>query len=72
MPIKEIKAEKCTGCGLCFEACPMDVIRMHSELKKAYAAYPGDCIVCFSCEGDCPTGAVVVTPERAKPMPSPW
>lgn len=62
----------CNGCGLCVEACPMDVLRMNPRKKKAHIAYPEDCIVCFSCEMDCPEEAVVVGPERAKPMPSPW
>ncbi len=31
----EIDQEKCTGCGLCQEACPYDVIYMNEELSVA-------------------------------------
>ncbi len=72
MAIREIMKDKCNGCGLCPEACPMDVIRMDNKKRKAYIAYPKDCIVCTACERDCPVEAVLVGPERAKPMPSPW
>ncbi|MFC1917097.1 ferredoxin family protein [Chloroflexota bacterium] len=71
MGIKEINLEECTGCGLCYEACPMDVIRMNDE-GKSYVSYPSDCIVCYSCERDCPFTAVIITPERPRTMPTPW
>ncbi len=70
MGIKQIKSEMCTGCGLCAYGCVMDVIRMRDG--TAVVAYPQDCIVCYSCERDCPAGAVVITPERPKAMPAPW
>ena len=71
MGIQKIKEDECIACGLCFEACPMDVFHLNEE-EKAYAAYPADCIVCYSCERECPVDAVVITPERPKPVPSPW
>jgi len=70
MGIKQI-SEECNGCGICTEVCVVDVIRMDNG-GKAYIAYPEDCIVCFSCERDCPVEAITVTPERPKAMPSPW
>ena len=71
MGIQKIKEDACTACGLCFEACPMDVIRLDDD-GRAYAAYPWDCIVCYSCERECPVDAVVINPERPKSMPAPW
>jgi len=72
--IEQIDKQKCKGCGLCVEICPMDVFRMritidiisHPEKKrpdlesKAYVAYRDDCMTCFSCELKCPTGAIEV------------
>ncbi len=65
MGIKSIDAERCNGCGLCFEWCPVDVIRMN-EKGLAYVAYPGDCHVCYLCEEACSLDAVVVTPEMSR------
>jgi NAD-dependent dihydropyrimidine dehydrogenase PreA subunit len=61
MGIKRIDAELCTGCGLCVEDCPMDVLRMAEDGDIAAVVYPGDCIVCYQCEKSCPAGAVVLT-----------
>ncbi len=72
MPIKTIDENLCIGCGDCVASCPMDVIRMTDGEEKAYIAYPGDCMVCFNCERDCPCQAIYVSPERAHPIPLPW
>jgi NAD-dependent dihydropyrimidine dehydrogenase PreA subunit len=56
----QIDPLNCSGCGKCVDACPVDVIDMDREIKKAFVAYPQDCCVCFLCQEDCPTGAVQV------------
>ncbi|MFZ7101537.1 MAG: 4Fe-4S dicluster domain-containing protein [Peptococcaceae bacterium] len=61
--IKYINAEKCKGCGVCAERCPLDTIRMNDE-KKAYIAYADDCMTCFLCELVCPQGAIFVHPFK--------
>ena len=61
MGIKRIDAELCTGCGLCVDDCPMDVLRMTPDGDIAAVVYPGDCIVCYQCEKSCPVDAVVLT-----------
>jgi len=50
----------------------MDVFRMDPESEKAYVAYGEDCAVCYMCERDCPTGAVILTPEAAEKMVFPF
>ena len=66
MVIRNFYAEKCTGCGACVACCPMDVLRINPETKKAVVAYPKDCIACWGCESFCPQGCFDVSPERGR------
>jgi NAD-dependent dihydropyrimidine dehydrogenase PreA subunit len=50
-------AEK--GCTVCVDVCPLDVLRISDETRKAYMAYD-ECWYCMPCAVDCPTGAVTV------------
>lgn len=68
--IEKINLEECTGCGVCVDVCPMDVLRM--EVDYPAIKYPIDCITCFNCEMDCPTQAIYVNAERARKIPLPW
>jgi NAD-dependent dihydropyrimidine dehydrogenase PreA subunit len=64
MSIERIDAQACTGCGICINGCPMDVIRMDEQTKKAVIKYPEDCMLCCFCERDCPEHAIYVSPEK--------
>jgi NAD-dependent dihydropyrimidine dehydrogenase PreA subunit len=59
LPRVEINKLACTGCGVCVETCPTDVLRLDDQ-KKAMAAYPEDCQGCFICEWDCAYEAIRV------------
>jgi NAD-dependent dihydropyrimidine dehydrogenase PreA subunit len=51
----------CTGCGVCVETCPTDVLRLAPDGRQTIVAYPEDCQACFLCVIDCPfDGAVAV------------
>ncbi|MGE5304287.1 MAG: ferredoxin family protein [Alphaproteobacteria bacterium] len=52
MPRVEVNRIACTGCAVCVETCPPDVLRMDKE-NKAVVAYPDDCQGCFVCQWDC-------------------
>jgi len=52
----EIDREKCDGCGVCVEICPLDALRLDEE-DKAYVKY-NECWYCGCCELECPRKAV--------------
>ena len=60
--IERIDEQKCNGCEICFQVCPSDVFRIEPEARRARIAYRDDCQTCFSCEIDCPEGAIYVSP----------
>ncbi len=53
----------CTGCGICSQSCPPDVIKIESGRARADL---DDCIRCFCCQEMCPEGAV----EIYRPLPA--
>jgi len=63
--IKSIDQDKCTGCGICADICPVDTFRIDSDKGKASIAYPEDCLTCYLCEMQCPAGAIYVHPFKA-------
>lgn len=65
--IRNIDEQRCSGCRICVDACPEDVLRFDEGKKKAYAAYPDDCIGCCVCGWFCPKKCIDVTMESAIP-----
>lgn len=72
MSIEKIDLELCTGCGICFNICPMDVFRMDEKNNKAVIKYPEDCMLCEFCVLDCPEDAITVSPEKSSPLIVSW
>ena len=65
--------ETCDGCGKCIDTCPMDVLRLDKEKRKAFIKYHEDCMSCFICEEECPNpGTIYVSPKRAEWVRLPW
>ena len=62
VPRIEVNPAACTGCNVCVDVCPTDVLRLDAHVR-AYAAWPDDCQVCFLCEFDCPYEAIRVFPR---------
>ncbi len=54
----ELTPEKCTGCGICLEVCPHDVIKL--ENKKAVIVDRDLCMECGACAMNCQFGAISV------------
>lgn len=55
MPAK-VDAEKCTGCGACTDACPVEAIKVEDVALVDEEA----CLDCGSCESECPNEAIRV------------
>lgn len=62
MGIIKIDWELCNGCRICVDYCPMDVLRMDDNARKAYIKYLRDCQGCFQCEWECPQKAIRCEP----------
>ncbi len=61
VPKPFIVAEKCTRCGTCVRACPVDpkAVDWHTGDKQAPPQYKYErCIRCYCCQELCPEGAV--------------
>lgn len=55
--------DKCVGCNLCVELCPMEVLAASSGEGVPQVPRPHECCVCMTCAGKCPEGAILVTQE---------
>ena len=55
----EVDKEKCTGCGICREACPKGP-KIWKINDKAEATNLRFCHVCTICASKCPQGAIKV------------
>ncbi len=72
MPIKTLSHELCTGCKVCVDLCPEDVLRYNEKERKAHIAYPRDCVACLLCEYFCPVKCIEVSIDKARPIPAPY
>ncbi len=72
MPIKGLISEMCTGCRICVDICPEDVLRFNEDERKSYIAYPQDCVACLVCEYFCPVNCIEVSVDKARPVPEPY
>ena len=63
MSVIRYDLDKCIGCRVCLDVCPMDVFRYNSEHKKSVIAYPEYCISCGQCYIYCPGRSLGLTNE---------
>ena len=52
----KVESDKCTGCGECVSACPLDAI----VIKDGKAVVDDSCAECGACVDVCPNKALVL------------
>ena len=58
-----VNRARCTGCGACYRACFVDVIRWDKEARRPRFPYIKDCVQCGHCEIYCKTKALKLVPD---------
>ncbi len=71
MGIRKIDLDLCNACGICIDACPMDVLREDRTTKKPLIKYLRDCQACLLCELKCPCQAIYVSADYERRIPVP-
>jgi Fe-S-cluster-containing hydrogenase component 2 len=63
-----VNQEKCAGCGVCIEVCPVQAISLN--LRRKAQINREKCLECGRCARECPNQAIELTPETAYPLVS--
>ena len=50
--------QRCTGCGMCLEVCPHEVLEMNGKTVRVRDR--DACMECGACARNCPAGALYV------------
>ena len=50
--------DKCTGCKLCFKACPADVLLWKDKKPNMRSEGINECVLCGACIAICPENAI--------------
>ena len=68
----KIDLDQCNGCGICMDACFIDVIRISEQDKKPVPVYEEECVWCLECEIACNQQCIEVIPEIPGHRVAPW
>ncbi|MDP6100638.1 MAG: 4Fe-4S binding protein [Dehalococcoidia bacterium] len=65
-----VARDRCKGCELCIEVCPVDVLEPSDKLNSRGVTFPaikreGKCTLCTLCENMCPDLAIYILPDSA-------
>ena len=61
-----VNQEKCAGCGVCIEVCPVQAISLN--LKRKAQVNSEKCIECGKCARECPNQAIELVQETTYPL----
>lgn len=55
-----VRTEKCAGCGICVDVCPVGAIR----IEQHAVVDPVLCTACAACVSECPNEAIIIIQQR--------
>ena len=63
--VPQVNLEYCSGCGICVEFCPREVLELSPDLNQravhvVCVVQPENCTACGLCELYCPSFAIAV------------
>ncbi len=58
MPRPIVDSDECTGCGICVDACPNDVLELVDDISVP--TNEETCDGCGVCAEECPMEAIVI------------
>ncbi|NPV07409.1 MAG: 4Fe-4S binding protein [Anaerolineae bacterium] len=64
--LARVEAQRCSGCGTCWGACPFGAIHASDGVAQVEWAR---CMGCSVCVDRCPTGALILVRDEAKGIP---
>jgi NAD-dependent dihydropyrimidine dehydrogenase PreA subunit len=65
--IVKVNQDKCSGCGICVDACPESAISIHNNMAAIDQAI---CTQCEACIGLCEPGALYIEVDEAQIVPT--
>jgi len=63
-----VDEEKCTGCGRCVKACPVQLLEIYNKVTRSNYRYDVfRCLTCENCAVVCPEGAITIEKDYRVP-----